>query len=48
MAAIVATLLYFPVGLALALMFGLAGVPFEAVVSFGGALGVFLGLAVWW
>ena len=48
MAAIVATLLYFPVGLGLALVLRLAGIAFEAFVTFDGALGLFSGLAAWW
>jgi hypothetical protein len=48
MAAIVATLLYFPMGVALAVLLRLVGVSFEALVTFGGAIGVFLGLAAWW
>jgi hypothetical protein len=48
MAAIVATLLYLPFGLVLALVLRAAGVPFETFATFGGALGVFAGLALWW
>jgi hypothetical protein len=48
MAAVVATMLYFPSVLALALAFRLLAVPFEGLVSFGGALNLFVGLAVWW
>jgi hypothetical protein len=48
MAAIVATLLYFPFGLALAVLLRLLGVSFEAFVTFSGALNVFVGLAAWW
>jgi hypothetical protein len=48
MAAVVATLLYFPVGVALALAFRLLGVSFAAFLSFGGALNLFVGIAVWW
>lgn len=48
MAAIVATLLYFPLGLALVLVLRVAGIGFETVATFGGAFGVFLGLVVWW
>jgi hypothetical protein len=48
MAAIVATLVYFPLGLALILLFRIAGSGFETLATFGGALGVFLGLVVWW
>jgi hypothetical protein len=48
MAAIVATLLYFPLGLALVLALRIAGIGFETFATFGGALGVLLGLVVWW
>jgi len=48
MAALVATLLYFPVGLAIAVPLRLLGVPFEASVTFGDALSVLAGLAAWW
>lgn len=48
MAAIVATLLYFPVGLALALMLRVAGVSFDAFLTFGGAFHMFVGIVVWW
>jgi hypothetical protein len=48
MGAIVATLLYFPAGLGLALVLVLFGVSFSDVVTFGGALGTPLGLFAWW
>jgi len=48
MAAIVATLAYFPLGLLATLAFRLFGIPFDALVTFGGALGMFLGLVSWW
>ena len=48
MAAIVATLAYFPLGLALVFVLRVAGIGFETLASFGGALNVFLGLVVWW
>lgn len=48
MAAIVATLLYVPVGLALALVLRVAGVSFDAFLTFGGAFHVFVGIVVWW
>ena len=48
MGAIVATLAYFPAGLALALAFGLFEVSFEKFVRFGGAFNIFFGLVVWW
>ena len=48
MAAIVATLAYFPVGLLLALALRIAGVSVHAWLTFGGALHAFLGLVAWW
>lgn len=48
LAGIVATMLYFPIVLALSLLFRLFGVPFAAFFSFGGALNLFAGLGVWW
>ena len=47
-AAVVATLFYVPAGLALLLTLRIFGVPFDSVASFGGALGTFSGLFVWW
>jgi hypothetical protein len=48
MAAVVATLFYVPVGLAMLLILRAFGVPFESVASFGGALGTVSGLFAWW
>jgi hypothetical protein len=48
MGAIVATLLYLPAGIALALAFGLFGVPLEAVITFNGAFDIAWGLCAWW
>jgi hypothetical protein len=48
MAAIVATLLLWPVGILLAGVFGLFGVPLEAFVTFGGVLNRYTGLLAWW
>jgi hypothetical protein len=49
MAAIVATLLYVPVGALLGLAsFAFFGTPAHAFVTFGGALGPLAGLALWW
>jgi hypothetical protein len=48
MAAVVATLLYVPVVVALALLLRLVGISPESVATFGGALGLFSGLFAWW
>lgn len=49
MAAIVATLMYLPVGAILALAsFAVLGISFEAFLTFGGSLGGFQGLLAWW
>ena len=47
-AAVVATLFYVPGGLVLLLVLRVFGVPFDSVASFGGLLGTFSGLIVWW
>jgi hypothetical protein len=49
MAAIVATLLYWPVGIAMVLVLKMFGVSFEAVLTFGGTFNnTLLGLVAWW
>ena len=48
MAALVATLAYFPLGLVLIVLFRFAGVGFDALISFGGALPMLIGLLAWW
>lgn len=48
MAAIVATLVYLPVCIALALAFRAFGVSFEAWLTLGAALHPALGLLAWW
>ena len=48
MAAIVATLLYLPLGAILALGLGLFSVPVESLVTFGGLLGMAAGVIAWW
>ena len=48
MAAIVATLLYPPVAIVLALLLALFGVPLEAFVTLGGAIGTHAGMLAWW
>ena len=47
-AAIVATLVYFPAGIAMVLVLKVFGISFEAVVTFGGLFNTLLGLLVWW
>jgi hypothetical protein len=48
LAAIVATLLYLPTAVLLIGVSHAFGISFDAFVTFGGALGPFLGLAAWW
>jgi len=49
MAAIVATLLWLPVGAVFAwLCYGVLGISLHAFVTFGGALNQFQGLLAWW
>ena len=48
MAAIVATLAYFPLGLALIFLVRIAGLSYQALLTFGGSFGTFVGLVVWW
>jgi succinate-acetate transporter protein len=48
MAAIVATIVYFPLGLVLIAVFRVAGVGYVALITFGGAFGMLLGLIAWW
>lgn len=48
MAAIVATLLYWPAGLAIALLVTLLGKSPIVFITFGGAVNTFFGLLAWW
>ena len=48
MAAVVATLCYWPIGIAIALVLALLGVPLDAFLTFGGVLNRYAGMAVWW
>jgi hypothetical protein len=48
MAAIVATLAYGPVGIAMLLLLKLFGISFEAAVTFGGTFNTLFGLFAWW
>jgi hypothetical protein len=48
MASIVATLLYLPAGLLLALASWALGIPVEFVATFRGVFNIFVGLALWW
>ena len=48
MAAIVATLVYWPASIALALLLNVFGVSLDAVATFGGAFNMPVGLFVWW
>ena len=48
MAAVVATLVYFPLGIALALVLPPLGVTFDALLTFGGAMHFVVGMVAWW
>jgi hypothetical protein len=48
MGAVVATMLFWPLGVALGLVLALCGVPVDAVATFGGTFGTLAGLFVWW
>jgi len=48
MGAVVATLMFLPIGVALAMVLGLFGYSLESVVTFGGAFNIVLGLVAWW
>lgn len=48
MAAIVGSLLYWPLALVLVLLCALAGIPAQSLVTFGGVLGTVSGMLVWW
>ncbi len=48
MAGIVATLNFFSIGVAIAVIFAWFGVPFDVLVTFGGALTRYAGMATWW
>ena len=48
MTAVVATMLYWPIGIGLAVICALIGFPFKSLVTFGGALGSFAGMMAWW
>ena len=47
-AAIVATLVYLPFGVLLVLVPRLFGIPYDTLLTFGGALNVGVGLLAWW
>lgn len=46
--ALMATLVYFPAGLALASLLALFGLPLERVLTFDGAFSAFIGAFAWW
>ena len=48
MAAIVATMVYWPVWVVLVVLCALLGLKAQTYLSFGGALGTFSGMAAWW
>jgi len=47
-AAIVATMLYWPIGIVVAGLCALFGVPAEFLITFGGHLGIVPGMLAWW
>ena len=48
MTAVVATMLYWPIGIGLAVICALVGFPFNSMVTFGGYLGIVAGMLAWW
>jgi hypothetical protein len=48
MAAIVATLLYWPVAVVLAVLAAVFDLSLDAFITFGGAVNAFFGLLAWW
>lgn len=48
MTAVVAMMLYWPIGIGLAVICALIGFPFNSLVTFGGALGSVAGMVAWW
>jgi len=48
MTVIVATMLYWPIGIGLAVVCALIGVPFKSLVTFGGSLETVAGMLAWW
>ena len=48
MAAIVASMLYWPVGIVLALLLAIAGIPLRALLTFGDSMAPYFGMLAWW
>lgn len=48
MTAVVAMMLYWPIGIGLAVICALIGFPFKSLVTFGGSLGSVTGMVAWW
>jgi hypothetical protein len=48
MGAVVATMLYWPIGIGIVLLLALFGIPLDTVVTFGGTFGTLAGLFAWW
>jgi len=48
MTAVVATMLYWPIGIGLAVICALIRFPFFSLVTFGGSLGALAGMLAWW
>jgi hypothetical protein len=47
-AAIIATMLYWPAGIVLAALCALFGIPAQAFITFGGLLATVPGMLAWW
>ena len=48
MTAVVAMMLYWPIGILLAVVCALVGFPFNSLVTFGGYFGSVAGMVAWW
>jgi hypothetical protein len=48
LAAIMASVLYWPAGMVIVLCSSLLGMPAESLLTLGGSLGIFSGMLAWW
>ena len=48
MTGVVAMMLYWPIGVLVAVVCALIGFPFQSLVTFGGWLGIVAGMVAWW